>query len=143
MQLGAFSVSLSVADLAASRAFYEHLGFEVTGGDPDAGWQILRNGHAMLGLFQGLFEGNVLTFNPGIDQDMSRADDPDDVRDIHDALADAGVEMTYDAPGMEPTEEPLAGDPGDAGHFMLVDPDGNGILVDQFPAEVLDAMATG
>lgn len=143
MHLGAFSVSLSVADLDASRTFYERLGFEVTGGDPDQGWQILRNGEAMLGLFQGMFEGNVLTFNPGIAQDMGLDDDPDDVRDIHDELVESGLEPGYDAPGMDEADEPLAGDRGDAGHFTLVDPDGNAILVDQFPREVLEAMAAG
>ena len=140
MDLGAFSVSLAVADLDASRTFYEALGFEVAGGDADQGWQILRNGDAVLGLFAGMFDANVLTFNPGIGQDMRPADDPDDVRDIHDALVRAGIEVAYVAPGMEAPDDPMAGERGDAAHFMVTDPDGNAILVDQFDADTIAAL---
>ncbi len=144
MNLGCFSVSLSVADLAASRSFYEHLGFVVVGGDAEQGWQILRNGQAMLGLFAGMFDDDVLTFNPGIGQDMRPLKDGDDVRDIHDALVAAGIEVAYDAPGMDAPDEPLAGERGSAGHFMVRDPDGNLVLVDQFDVDALaDVSADG
>lgn len=132
MDLGAFSISLAVADLEVSRSFYEALGFVVVGGDADQGWQILRNGDAMLGLFAGMFDDNVLTFNPRIGQDMQPRPDGDDVRAIHDALVEAGIEVTYGAPGMDPPDDPLAGEHGTAGHFMVTDPDGNLVLVDQF-----------
>lgn len=132
MQLGVFSLSLAVADLAVSRSFYEQLGFEAVGGDPDQGWQILRNDQATLGLFEGMFDDNVLTFNPGIGQDMTPLEDPDDVRDIHDAVTAAGIEATYAAPGMDDDGTALDGEHGTAGHFMVTDPDGNHILVDQF-----------
>ena len=87
MEPGAFSVSLSVADLAASRAFYETLGFEVTGGDADAGWLILRNGTAIIGLFHGMFEGTLLTFNPGLTNEATPTDEFTDVREIQATLA--------------------------------------------------------
>ncbi|MBY5162271.1 VOC family protein [Salsipaludibacter albus] len=132
MELGAFSISLAVTDLEASRAFYETLGFVVVGGDADQGWQILRNGEAMLGLFAGMFDDNVLTFNPRMGQDMQPRPDGDDVRDIHDAVVEAGIQPEYGAPGMDAPEEPLAGGHGSAGHFMVRDPDGNLVLVDQF-----------
>ncbi|MCB0994593.1 MAG: VOC family protein [Acidimicrobiales bacterium] len=124
MELGAFSVSLSVADLDASRTFYEALGFEVSGGDPDEGYLILRNGEAMIGLFHGMFEGNILTFNPGLTGRMQRCEEYLDVREIEQRLRAAGVEPT----------EGVASDAGDAGaaHISLVDPDGNAILIDQF-----------
>ncbi len=121
MDLGAFSISLAVKDLATSRAFYEKLGFTVTGGDGES-WQILRNGETTLGLFQGMFEGNLLTFNPGIrGSDMSFPDAFTDVRDIQAQLDAAGVPLTHRA------------DPDTVGpaHLTLVDPDGNVILIDQ------------
>lgn len=125
MDLGAFSVSLAVADLAASRTFYERLSFTVVGGNADQGWQILRNGEAMLGLFAGMFDDDVLTFNPGIGQDMRPLPDGDDVRDIHDAVVDAGIQVTYEAPGMDaPEGDPMTGEHGTAAHFMVRDPDG-------------------
>jgi lactoylglutathione lyase len=121
MELGAFSMSLSVSDLARSRAFYETLGFEVTGGD-ESSWLILRNGEAMIGLFQGLFEGNIITFNPGLNQDMSTPESFTDVREIQRSLRDAGIEP------LETVDERTSG----PGHITLVDPDGNAILIDQF-----------
>jgi len=108
VNLGEFSVSLAVKDLDASRIFYEHLGFSSIGGDAAQGWLILRNGQATMGLFQGMFEGNLLTFNPP------------DVRAVQSALDVAGVELTSRATGEE----------GPA-HATLTDPDGNVILLDQ------------
>mgnify|MGYP001827419699 FL=1 len=121
LELGAFSISLSVADLAASRAFYERLGFRVTGGDADQNWLILVNGTTVIGLFHGMFEGNVLTFNPGLTNSMETLDEFTDVRDIQAALGDRGIEL------VESTDPDGAG----TAHITLVDPDGNTILVDQ------------
>jgi catechol 2,3-dioxygenase-like lactoylglutathione lyase family enzyme len=121
LELGAFSVSLSVADLAASREFYERLGFEVTGGAADDNWLILKNGEATIGLFHGMFEGNILTFNPGLTSRMEQIESFTDVRQIQSAVEDAGL-----TPG-----ERAEGDEGPA-HITLVDPDGNAILIDQF-----------
>ena len=121
MDLGAFSVSLSVRDLAASRVFYEKLGFEAVGGDPDQNWLILRNGSHVIGLFQGLFEGNVLTFNPGWNQLGEETADFTDVREIQRALKRQGVALTSEAD--EGTTGP--------GSCTLLDPDGNAILIDQ------------
>ena len=124
LELGAFSVSLAVADLDASRRFYETLGFVVSGGDPDHGYLILRNGEATLGLFHGMFEGNILTFNPGLTGRMQRVRDFTDVREIETTLRGAGVEPV----------EGIAADAGEDGpaHLTVVDPDGNTILIDQF-----------
>ncbi|MEM9564891.1 MAG: VOC family protein [Actinomycetota bacterium] len=122
MELGAFSVSLSVADLAASRSFYEKLGFTVTGGDADQGWLILVNEPAVIGLFQGMFDGNVLTFNPGLVLGGDQPDDFTDVREIQAALESAGIELT-DRVDPENPEGPA--------HLALTDPDGNAILIDQ------------
>lgn len=121
MQLGAFSVSLAVKDLAASRAFYEKLGFKQSGGD-DQKYVMMTNGTTVIGLFEGLFEDNILTFNPGIGQDMSTLDDFTDIRELRQSLVEAGVEMTTDA------------DPDGTGpaHVAFRDPDGNAILIDQF-----------
>ncbi len=121
MELGAFSVSLAVKDLAASRAFYEKLGFKQTGGD-DQKYVIMVNGTTVLGLFEGLFEGNILTFNPGLGQDMSTLGEFTDVREIRESLVKAGVEMTTDT------------DPEGTGpaHVAFRDPDGNAVLIDQF-----------
>lgn len=124
MELGAFSISLNVADLGASQAFYEKLGFEVTGGDPDHDYLILKNGETTIGLFHGMFEGNVLTFNPGLTNRMERIEQFLDVRDIEARLRESGLELV-DAVSAE------AGDAG-AAHVALVDPDGNSILIDQF-----------
>jgi catechol 2,3-dioxygenase-like lactoylglutathione lyase family enzyme len=124
LELGAFSMSLGVADLERSRAFYEALGFVVTGGDAGQGWLILKNGEATLGLFQGLFEGNILTFNPGLTGRMERLEEFLDVREIQSRLQSARIELAT-------TIEPTSGDSGPAS-FTLVDPDGNAILIDQF-----------
>ena len=121
MELGAFSISLAVRDLAASREFYGKLGFEPIGGD-GASWQMLRNGTTLLGLFQGLFERNVLTFNPGWDPAQQGQAASMDVRDIRRALAARGLEVQHDTTGRSP-EGP--------GAFLLVDPDGNPVLIDQ------------
>ncbi len=121
LELGAFSISLSVADLAASRAFYERLGFRVTGGDADQNWLILVNGTTVIGLFHGMFEGNILTFNPGLTNSMETLDEFTDVRDIQAALGNRGIEL------VESTDPDGAG----TAHITLVDPDGNTILVDQ------------
>lgn len=121
MQLGAFSVSLAVKDLAASRSFYEELGFAVTGGDGER-YLMMINGTTILGLFQGLFEKNILTFNPGLAQDTSRVAEFTDVRDIRASLVAAGIDITTDT------------DPSGTGpaSIVLVDPDDNPILIDQF-----------
>ena len=121
MQLGAFSVSLAVQDLAVSRSFYEKLGFTVTGGD-DKKYLMMVNGTTIIGLFQGLFERNILTFNPGLAQDTSRVEDFTDVRDIRAALVAEGVEMATDT-------DPDATGPASV---VITDPDGNPILIDQF-----------
>jgi lactoylglutathione lyase len=121
MELGAFSVSLSVKDLAASREFYEKLGFQPVGGDPDENWQILRNGNVTIGLFHGMFEGNILTFNPGWDSQARPVDDFTDVRELQRQLKVQGLEMTAEA------DESGSG----PASFVVVDPDGNAILVDQ------------
>lgn len=121
MELGAFSVSLAVKDIQASRLFYERLGFEIFGGDISQNWLILKNGDHVIGLFQGMFDKNILTFNPGWDQDASPIPEFTDVRDLQRRLKDQGVEMLSEAD--ESTEGPAS--------FMMVDPDGNTILVDQ------------
>jgi catechol 2,3-dioxygenase-like lactoylglutathione lyase family enzyme len=121
MQLGAFSISLSVKDIAASRAFYEKFGFEAFGGNQDENWLILKNGDTVIGLFQGMFEGNLLTFNPGWDQSAQPVEPFTDVREIQRRLKAQGVALAPEAD--ETTTGP--------GYFSAVDPDGNVILVDQ------------
>jgi lactoylglutathione lyase len=121
MELGAFSISLAVKDIAASRAFYEKLGFEVTGGDQAHHWLILKNGPRVIGLFQGMFDKNMLTFNPGWNQDAQMVDPFTDVRELQRRLKAAGVTMVSEAD--EGTTGPAS--------FVVVDPDGNPILVDQ------------
>ncbi|MGE0144256.1 MAG: VOC family protein [Planctomycetota bacterium] len=121
MQLGSFSISLAVKDLGASRAFYEKLGFDVTNGDPAQNWIVLRNGSIVIGLFQGLFEKNMLTFNPGWNQRAQPITPFTDVRELQRRLTAAGVEFTARA------DESSTG----PAYFMLIDPDGNPILVDQ------------
>ncbi len=120
MNLGAFSVSLAVKDIKASKAFYEKLGFEVSGGNIEQNWLILKNGQTVLGLFQGMFDKNILTFNPGWDQAAQPLDQFEDIRELQHALKDAGVPLSSEAEG----------DAGPAS-FTLIDPDGNPILVDQ------------
>jgi catechol 2,3-dioxygenase-like lactoylglutathione lyase family enzyme len=121
MELGAFSISLTVKDIHASKAFYEKLGFEVFGGDISQNWVILKNRQHVIGLFQGMFEKNMLTFNPGWDQDAQKLDTFTDVRELQRQLKAQGVEFTTEAD---------EGTTGPAG-FVIVDPDGNPILVDQ------------
>lgn len=122
MDLGAFSISLAVKDLTASRAFYQTLGFEVTGGDAAENWLILKNGESTIGLFHGMFEKNILTFNPGLTIRMEVLSEFQDIRDIQAALKQAGLALGE--------ETDPAGD-GPA-HITLIDPDGNPILIDQF-----------
>ncbi len=121
MPLGAFSVSLAVKDLDASRAFYQRLGFEAVFGEPDQGWQIMRNGSTTIGLFAGMFERNILTFNPGWDTDARPLDDYLDVRQLQERLEAAGMEF-------ESKADPATTGPAS---FVVVDPDGNPVLVDQ------------
>ena len=121
MDLGAFSISLAVKDLAASRAFYEKLGFEASGGDPDQNWLILQNGTSTIGLFKGMFERNIMTFNPGWTQRAEPLEEFTDVRVIQRRLKEAGLELTAEAD--ESTTGPAS--------LILVDPDGNQILIDQ------------
>ncbi len=121
MKLGAFSISLAVLDLAKSQSFYEKLGFHVTGGD-ERECLIMVNGTTVIGLFQGLFEKNILTFNPGLSQDMSRLTDFTDVRDIRASLLADGIEMATDT-------DPESTGPAST---FITDPDGNPVLVDQF-----------
>ena len=121
MQLGNFSVSLSVKDLAKSREFYEKLGFVVRGGDAAQNWLILQNGTATIGLFQGMFEKNTLTFNPGWDNNAKALAEFEDVRDIQRRLRESGIEFVLTAD--ESTTGPA--------YFIVEDPDGNPVLVDQ------------
>lgn len=121
MNLGAFSVSLSVRDIEASKEFYEKLGFESLGGDCGEGWTILKNGDHVIGLFQGMFEKNMLTFNPGWDQSAKNVEEFTDVRQLRDELIRRGIKIVNDdvTQGNGP------------GSFLIEDPDGNPILVDQ------------
>lgn len=124
VELGAFSISLNVADLDVSRSFYEKLGFEVSGGDADHGYLILKNGESTIGIFHGMFQGNILTFNPGLTNRMERIEQHLDIRAIQKKLQDAGIELHIPI-------DPEAGDSGPAS-ITLMDPDGNAILIDQF-----------
>lgn len=121
MSLGAFSVSLAVEDLAVSLAFYEKLGFTNVGGEPKQGWAILRNGTTTIGLFAGMFDANILTFNPGWDGEAKPLAAFEDVRQIQARLREAGIEITT------PTDPEGTG----IGHIVLEDPDGNKIMFDQ------------
>jgi catechol 2,3-dioxygenase-like lactoylglutathione lyase family enzyme len=121
MQLGNFSVSLAVRDLAASRAFYEQLGFAVWGGDAAAHWLIMKNGDTVIGLFQGMFERNLLTFNPGWDSNAQAVPGATDIRDLQRQLKARNVPLLMEAD--ETTTGPAS--------IMLEDPDGNPILLDQ------------
>ncbi len=121
MELGAFSISLAVKDIEASRAFYEKFGFKVFAGDASQNWLILKNGDHVIGLFQGMFEKNTLTFNPGWDSNATKLDTFDDVRELQRQLKSQGVQLTSEAD--ETTTGPAS--------FATVDPDGNPILVDQ------------
>lgn len=121
MKLGAFSISLSVKDLNTSRQFYEHLGFTIFGGGMEKNYLIMKNEQTLIGLFQGMFEGSLLTFNPGWDQDAHNLDDFDDIRTIQQQLK--GKEVTIEPEADEQTSGPAS--------FMVTDPDGNVLLFDQ------------
>lgn len=121
MELGAFSISLNVKDIKASQAFYEKLGFRVFGGDQSQNWLIMKNGDHTLGLFQGMFKRNMLTFNPGWDQDCNILDAFKDIRDIQNELKAQGVKFETEAD--ENTTGPAS--------FIVIDPDENPILIDQ------------
>lgn len=121
MKLGAFSVSLAVKDIEASKVFYEKLGFTVFHGDQSQNWLILKNGDTIIGLFQGMFENTILTFNPGWNQNAETLDDFTDVRELQRQLKAQGITMMTEAD--ESTTGPAS--------FMIADPDGNTILVDQ------------
>lgn len=124
MKLGNFSVSLAVKDIAASRAFYEKLGFKMVSGDQSKNWVVLQNENARIGLFQGMFPRNMLTFNPGWDGNKNTLPDFEDVRDL---------QKTLKARGLTPDPPIPAADESTTGptYFMLTDPDGNPILIDQ------------
>jgi len=122
MDLGAFSISLTVKDLRASRAFYEKLGFEATGGSEEESYLILMNGEALIGLFQGMFDKNILTFNPGLTNKKERLEEFTDVREIQRSLKEQGIEVMTE----------VDADTTGAGSLTLVDPDGNPVLIDQF-----------
>jgi len=121
MSLGNFSVSLAVKDIAASRLFYETLGFKAVAGDQKQNWLVLSNGDARIGIFQGMFDRNMLTFNPGWDSEKNTLAEFDDVRDIQRRLKASGLTLTVEAD--ESTTGPA--------YLMLTDPDGNPILIDQ------------
>ena len=121
MQLGAFSVSLAVKDIAASRAFYEKLGFTVFHGDQAQNWLIMKNGTTVIGLFRGMFEANILTFNPGWDQNAQPLAAFSDVREVQKVLEAQGV-------ALEKRADPDSSGPA---HIVLHDPDGNVIMLDQ------------
>lgn len=121
MQLGAFSISLAVKDLAASRSFYEKFGFQVFAGNAAQNWLILKNGSTVLGLFQGMFDRNMLTFNPGWDSNAQNLDTFTDIRELQRQLKAQGIQLVSEAD--ESTTGPAS--------FMALDPDGNPVLVDQ------------
>ena len=121
MQLGAFSISLAVKDIGTSRAFYERFGFSAFAGHQDQNWLILKNGDAVIGLFQGMFDKNILTFNPGWDSGAQRLSSFTDVRDLQRQLKAEGIQFVQEAD--ENTTGPAS--------FVAVDPDGNPILFDQ------------
>lgn len=121
MQLGAFSISLAVKDLETSKQFYQKLGFEVFHGDQSQNWLIMKNGDTVIGLFQGMFPKNILTFNPGWDQDAQELDEFTDVRDLQKELREKGIEFSSEAD--EDSSGPAS--------FMIEDPDGNPIMLDQ------------
>ena len=121
MELGAFSVSLNVEDIKVSKAFYEKLGFQPLGGDISQNWIIMKNGDCVIGLFQGMFEKNILTFNPGWNQNVENLESFTDIREIQKQLKEKGIKLQTEA--NEDSEGPA--------HFVIEDPDGNPILVDQ------------
>jgi len=121
IRLGAFSISLAVKDIQASYTFYTQLGFEKLGGNIDQKWLILKNGNAIIGLFEGMFNENVITFNPGWDENGQNVDPFDDVRTIQAHLLAHGISLTHEADH----------NPSGPAHITLTDPDGNNILIDQ------------
>lgn len=121
MNIGAFSISLTVKDIKASKVFYEKLGFSVFGGEISQNWLIMKNGEHLVGLFQGMFEKNMLTFNPGWDQNANNLEAFTDIRIIQNQLKEQGVKIENEAD--ETTEGPAS--------FIVLDPDGNPILFDQ------------
>lgn len=121
MKLGAFSINLSVKDIHKSKEFYEKLGFKVKGGNIDQNWIVLKNESAIIGLFQGMFEGNILTFNPGWDEDAQLLEEFDDVREIQEHLKKDGISLSREADSSTQGPE----------YITLSDPDGNSILIDQ------------
>jgi lactoylglutathione lyase len=121
MKLGAFSISLNVKDIHQSKAFYENLGFQDLGGDISQNWLIMKNENCIIGLFQGMFEKNILTFNPGWDENAKNLDSFTDVRELQRHLKERGIQLQTETD--ESTEGPA--------HITLEDPDGNQILIDQ------------
>ena len=121
MKLGAFSVSLNVKDINASKAFYEDLGFKIFGGNLKKNYLIMKNGETLIGLFQGMFDKNILTFNPGWDQSANNLNTFDDVRKIQKDLKEKSVKVVNEV-------DPNTAGPGS---FTIIDPDGNIILIDQ------------
>jgi len=121
MELGAFSISLAVRDIAASRSFYEALGFSVFGGNQEQRWLIMKNGTAVVGLFQGMFERNTLTFNPGWDNEAKPLPACTDVREVQAKLEAHGIAV----------KQPVDASTKGPGHIVIEDPDGNPILIDQ------------
>lgn len=121
MKLGAFSISLAVKNLQDSKLFYQNLGFKVFAGDEFQNYLILKNGNALIGLFQGMFENNIITFNPGWDENAQKLNDFDDVRTIQKKLKNKGVKLNREVD--ENTSGP--------GSIVLIDPDGNPVLIDQ------------
>lgn len=121
MELGAFSISLTVKDIQTSREFYENLGFKAFGGDISQNWLIMKNGDHLIGLFQDMFEKNMLTFNPGWDSNAQPLDSFTDVRELQRQLKEKGV--LFESEADENTTGPAS--------FIILDPDGNPILVDQ------------
>ena len=121
MKLGAFSISLSVKDIKVSKQFYEDLGFSVFGGDITQNWLIMKNENTLIGLFQGMFEHNIMTFNPGWDQNAGQIEGFEDIREIQRQLKEKGLQLEGEAD--ENTTGPAS--------FTVFDPDGNAILIDQ------------
>jgi len=121
MNLGTFSISLAVKDIEKSKKFYEKLGFSVFGGDQSQNWLIMKNGDHNIGLFQGMFEKNILTFNPGWDKDANELENFSDIREIHKHFKSQGIETAH---------ESISDEAGPAS-FAVIDPDGNSILIDQ------------
>lgn len=121
MKLGAFSVSLSVKDLSKSKAFYQKLGFEKFAGDEESNYLIMKNEETIIGLFQGMFDNNILTFNPGWDKDCNKLENFNDVREIQSNLKNDGIKLEQEVD--DSTKGP--------GSISFIDPDGNAILIDQ------------